>query len=1092
MNLAALLIPPSLDAKQALRLRRVGLAVLTYAVAAALIALAWTFGLLPASAALGAAAAFVAINLGLYLAVRSGFNLRFDDPSLTRFQILAAITVVMYIIYQMDEGRNIVLFSCFIVFLFGIFRFDARAFTVVTLYTLAAYALVINLLMHFRPQAIHDVPHELMSWLALAVFLPYFAIIGGRINTLRRNLRQSEMRENERRESELRFRSLTEMSSDFYWESDVEHRLTMRGSAAKTSSVSMFQRGAQVGQLRWEIPSLSPDEAGWQAHRAVLDAHQPFRNFELSRRGTDGTERHISISGDPVFDESGAFTGYRGVGTDVTARKRAEQALQSELVRHRALMETAIDGIHIIDQNGRLIEANPAFLRMIGYDKDEAIGLHITDWDVHAKGQDTQAMIASLVAHSEVLETQWRRKDGSIRDVDVSISAIEIEGAVWLYCAARDITERKRAEARLQKLSHAVEQSPAATAITDTHGRFEYVNPKFVDVTGYTQEELVGKTPALIKSSFTLPEVYEDLWRTILSGTEWRGEIQNRRKNGELYWEYEIISPLKNKHGEIINFIVVKEDITERKAAENDLRESDSRFRQMAENIRDVFFLRDADGKRFLYVSPAYEEIWGRSRESLYANSESWTEAIHPDDRASAYGKSQEGAAAGEKYEYGYRVVRPDGSIRWIESRGFPVRDDAGKIVRIAGVVTDVTERNQAMRLLRESERRFSTLLGNVELVSLMRDREGRITYCNEYLLRLTGWRQEEVIGRNWIELFIPPEIADEKKDVFAALIANRPEAWHYEHEILTRSGERRLIHWNNSVLRSGSGEVIGTASIGEDITEQKRAMEALQREHASLLETQQELLNAHESLAKADRLESVGRLAAGVAHEVKNPLTIIRLGTDYLAKQFPQKGSQEVLDDVRAAIDRAEHVIRDLLEFSRQKAVARRPTSIDDVIDNAIDLIKHETDGRNIAIIRNRDDAMPMIYADPERLVQVFINLISNAAQAIGRNGSIEIVERSMRLSEQDLKRVGTSMLKIGEPVVTVDIRDNGPGVSSEHENKLFEPFFTTKPQGEGSGLGLAVARNIVIMHEGSISISNRPEGGASALLMFRVAGEH
>ena len=262
--------------------------------------------------------------------------------------------------------------------------------------------------------------------------------------------------------------------------------------------------------------------------------------------------------------------------------------------------------------------------------------------------------------------------------------------------------------------------------------------------------------------------------------------------------------------------------------------------------------------------------------------------------------------------------------------------------------------------------------------------------------------------------------------------------------------------------------------------------------EHASLLETQQELLNAHESLAKADRLESVGRLAAGVAHEVKNPLTIIRLGTDYLAKQFPQEGSQEVLDDVRTAIDRADHVIRDLLEFSRQKPVARRPTSIDDVIDNAIDLIKHETDGRNIAIIRNRDDAMPMIYADPERLVQVFINLLSNAAQAIGRNGSIEIVERSIRLSEQDLERAGTSMLKIGEPVISVDIRDNGPGVSSEHENKLFEPFFTTKPIGEGSGLGLAVARNIVIMHEGSISISNRPEGGASALLMFRVAGEH
>ncbi len=260
------------------------------------------------------------------------------------------------------------------------------------------------------------------------------------------------------RESETRFRILTAMSSDFYWESDAEHRLTARDSAnRKVSSVSVFQRGAQIGERRWEIPHLSPDEAGWQAHRAVLDAHLPFRDFELSRLGTDGAERHISISGDPVFDASGVFQGYRGVGTDVTERKQAAQQL-------------------------------------------------------------------------------------------------------------------------------------------------------------------------------------------------------------------------------------------------------------------------------------------------------------------------------------------------------------------------------------RESERRFSDMLRNAELATVMLDREGRITYCNEYLLRLTGWRLEEVIGRNWVDVFTPPEIADARKDAFAAMLANLPDARHRENKILTRSGERRLIRWNNSLLRSGAGEVIGTASIGEDITERKRTEQALAR----------------------------------------------------------------------------------------------------------------------------------------------------------------------------------------------------------------------------------------------------------------------
>jgi PAS domain S-box-containing protein/diguanylate cyclase (GGDEF)-like protein len=524
--------------------------------------------------------------------------------------------------------------------------------------------------------------------------------------------------------------------------------------------------------------------------------------------------------------------------------------------------------------------------------------------------------------------------------------------------------------------------------------------------------------------------------------------------------------------------VVMHLNVTEGRRTAESLRISEWRFRQMADNIRDVFFLIDAESLRPLYISPAYEEIWGRSCESGYANPESWTDAIHPDDRASTYEKYKKGMSAG-KFEYEYRIVRPDGSIRWMEDRCFPIRDDAGKVVRVAGVAEDITERKQieealreseerfagafefapigvalvspdgrwlkvnrvlcdlvgyseaellsrkfqdithpedleadlqnvrrliageihayqmekryvharghlvsvllnvslvrdgqgqplyfisqiqditerkqaadglresknllqsvvehvparifwkgrdlrylgcntqfakdaghsrpdeltgktdfemgwkdqaelyrgddkavldsgtskldieepqtapdgntiwlrtskvplrdkdnqiigilglyqditagkkAAQELRESERRFSDMLGNVELVAMMLDREARITYCNDYLLRLTGWRREEVIGRDWFELFVPPEFNDLKENFFATFLANLPEALHPENEILTRSGERRLIRWNNSVLRSGAGDVIGTASIGEDITERKEA----------------------------------------------------------------------------------------------------------------------------------------------------------------------------------------------------------------------------------------------------------------------------
>src|SRR3984885_9971541 len=268
--------------------------------------------------------------------------------------------------------------------------------------------------------------------------------------------------------------------------------------------------------------------------------------------------------------------------------------------------------------------------------------------------------------------------------------------------------------------------------------------------------------------------------------------------------------------------VVMHIDVTAEKHASKALQDSELRFRQMAESIRDVFFLREAGASRMLYVSPAYEEIWMRSCKSLYANPDAWIEAIHPDDQAAMREKYKNGMSAGT-FEYEYRIVRPDGSIRWTKSRGFPVRDPSGKVVRIAGTATDITECRVTTLELRESERRFSDLLGNVELVSIMLNHEGRITYCNEYLLRISGWSHAEVIGRDWFELFIPPE-SGELKAAFAALLANSPDVWHHENEIVSRSGDRRLIRWNNSVLRSVSSDVIGTASIGEDITEQKRS----------------------------------------------------------------------------------------------------------------------------------------------------------------------------------------------------------------------------------------------------------------------------
>jgi PAS domain S-box-containing protein len=273
----------------------------------------------------------------------------------------------------------------------------------------------------------------------------------------------------------------------------------------------------------------------------------------------------------------------------------------------------------------------------------------------------------------------------------------------------------------------------------------------------------------------------------------------------------------------------------ERKNSQEALRESETRFREMAENIREVFWLTDPSKNEMLYVSPAYEDIWGRSAQGLYSSRGDWVEAIHPDDRYRVI-EAQTKQAAGD-YDEEYRITRPDGSIRWIRDRAFPVLDERRNVTRVAGVAEDITERRRTSDALYESERRFRDLLGNVELVSLMLDRDGRLTYCNDFLLRVTGWTRDEVMGKDWFSLFLPAP-HDELRKINTALMRGALAARHHENEILTRSGTRRLIRWSNSVLRSPAGDVIGTASIGEDITEQKlaeRKIKGLNRVYAVL-----------------------------------------------------------------------------------------------------------------------------------------------------------------------------------------------------------------------------------------------------------------
>ena len=322
MSLAAVLIPASLGAKQALRLGRFGVGLLSYVLASAMVAIGWIFGTVPTATLVAAMAAFLVINLALYVVIRSGFNLRFDDPSLTQIQIVAAMSVLMYIVYHMDSGRDVALFACFIVFLFGIFRLSVRESTVLVLYTLAAYALVIDLLMHFRPEAIRDVHAEWMSWLGLAGFLPCYIIIGGQISGLRRKMRESA------RQLQLFADNIPAMTVS--WDEDLRCRF------ASKVYTEFFGYDAEqiIGKHMREISGAEVFREVESHFVQVLQQRQI--TYNRTCRLPNGELRYLQVNLLPHIGEQGKVLGVFDVTTDITEHKLAEERIQ-RIAHHDSL-----------------------------------------------------------------------------------------------------------------------------------------------------------------------------------------------------------------------------------------------------------------------------------------------------------------------------------------------------------------------------------------------------------------------------------------------------------------------------------------------------------------------------------------------------------------------------------------------------------------------------------------------------------------------------------------------------------------------------------------------------------------------------------
>jgi PAS domain S-box-containing protein len=386
------------------------------------------------------------------------------------------------------------------------------------------------------------------------------------------------------------------------------------------------------------------------------------------------------------------------------------------------------------------------------------------------------------------------------------------------------------------------------------------------------------------------------------------------------------------------------------------------------------------------------------------------------------------------------------------------------------------------------------TLIDTLPDSIYVKDADGRYILDNMAHMRHVGAASTgEIVGKTVFDLF-PIELAERFHADDDAILRSGVPLHNREEPIVDEDGTRRWISTTKVPFRDTAGRVLGLVCLSRDISEEKHAKEDLTRALARLKEAHKNLRELQMQLIEAEKMKSIGRLAAGVAHEVKNPLAIITMGIDYLSQlDFGDDPSaKDILHEISLALDRADRVVRDLLDFSAPKPLDVAERDLNTVIDEALSLTRGIFTAKEIEIVRELAPDLPPLRIDREKISQVLANLLTNAADAVPHSGG----RVTVRASARQLTGVGANIgdarsevFRAGDLIVAAEIEDNGPGIPADKLENIFDPFFTTKPTGQGTGLGLTVSKTIMDLHGGVLTVANREGGGARATIMLKAA---
>lgn len=834
--------------------------------------------------------------------------------------------------------------------------------------------------------------------------------------------------------------------------------------------------GVKKGKFRPTLEGIAalvhPDDISThQQWLAKCLAQEPQESVELRIVRPSGEIRFLRAFGAEVeTDASGQQVRFFGTVLDNTDCRRTEQALRASEEQFRAIFEGSNDAIalHTILEDGSLgpfVEVNHVACRMLGYPREQFLPMTPLDFVVPEFHPQIAGVMKVLEEKGHALfETVMRTKDGANIFVEVSTRVAVHFGPNLIVSHVRDITGRKLTEQALVEsegtcafLASILENSSQPFAVSFINGRIGIFNNAFLNLTRYSRSELMNVDWV---NALTPPEWHQIEQSKLAELTHPDQHVTYEkefiRKDGSRVPIELLVHAHRDANGDVDYYSDFITDITERKNNEIALRQREEEFRLIFENNIDAIFWVDASSGSLIECNPAAERLVKRSRKDIIGMPQT---ILHPGGEDGSYAELfKEFIKNGGMPSIVTSVITADGEMRPVEISG-TVAEVGGRIIA-QGLFRDITERKQAMEELIRSQVFSKQLVDTANVMVVCLDSFGKVIVYNECAEQITGYTREEVLGQSWFDFAAPMNRFPQVYEVFSQMKESDEFPRIFENPILTKSGEERIISWQNSVMRQYAEEPI-IVSFGIDIT--------------SRIQTENALRVAMEKLEASNKAKS--EFLANMSHEIRTPVSAILSLADHAQRLSDPKKIKahlgQIADSAKALVD----IIGDILDLARVEAgkfsLDEKPFPLSKTIHGALEHFRRECLDKGLTLNVEIAEGIPdVLVGDSVRLRQLLTNLVGNAIKFTSQGG-ITITVAATPVATEDRVELHFA------------VRDTGIGISPEHIANIFENYWQAdssfSKSYQGVGLGLAICRELTTRMGGRIWAESVLEAGST-----------